>query len=90
MSELSDRGSRECPRIPFSTDAVSDDSRCKELSNSIRYHRLAGCAAECDGLEDSPCARMIGNASRLAQELPGRVGDKLVAQAASGAALRES
>ena len=77
-------------RIPLSARALFGDSHYKELSNWIRYHRPAGCAAECDGLEDLPCARTIGNASRLSPELPGRVGDKLQDQAASGVAWRGS
>ena len=44
--------------------------------------------AECDGLEDLPCARTIGNANRLSLGLHGRVDDKLQDQASSGAAWR--
>ena len=75
-------------QIPLSADALSDDSQYKELSNWIQCHRLAGCAAECDGLEDPQYTRTIGNASRLASGLPGRVGGKLQDQASSGAACR--
>ena len=74
--------------IPLSVDALFGDSHYKELSNWIRCHRLAGCAAECDGLEDSLFARTIGNASHLALRLPGRGGDKLQGQASIVAAWR--
>jgi hypothetical protein len=62
----------------------------KGRSDSRQRHHPVGFEAECDALEDSPFARTIGNASRLALGLPGRVGDMLQVQAASGAALHGS
>ena len=78
------------PCVPLSVDALFGDSQYKELSNWIRSHRPVGSATECDGLEDLPFARMIGNAIRLALELPGRVGDTLPDQASGGVAWRGS
>ena len=69
--------------VPLNADALFDDSHYKELSNWIRCHRLAGCAAECDGFEDSPYFRTIGNASHLAPALPDKAGDKRPDQASS-------
>ena len=77
-------------RIPLSVDALFGDSQYKELSNWIRYHRPADCAAECDGLEDSQCPRTIDNASHLAPGLPGKADDKLPDQVSTVGAWRGS
>ena len=74
-------------RIPFSADGLFGDSQYKELSNCVRCHRLVGCAAECDGLEDLPSARTLGNATHLAPGFRGRAGDKLQGQGSNVAAL---
>ena len=74
-------------RIPLSVGALFDDSQYKELSNWIRYHCPADFAAECDGLEDLPSARTLGNATHLAPGFRGRAGDKLQGQASNVAAL---
>ena len=50
----------------------------------------SGSAAECDGPEDLPFARTVGNATHLAPELSGKVGDKPLAQASSVVVLRGS
>jgi hypothetical protein len=50
-------------------------------SDSRQCHRPVGFVAECDGLEDFPFARTIGNASHLAPGPHGRAGDKLLDQA---------
>ena len=55
------------------------------LDSPLR-HCPVGFAAECDGLEDLPCARTIDNANRLAPELHGRAGDKPQGQALGGVA----
>ena len=67
-------------------DELFDDNSHKEPSSSLPRHPLNGSAAEYDGLEDSPCARIVGNASHLAPELPGKARDTLPDQAVSVAA----
>ena len=67
----------------MATGAEGDQILCRVIAQ-------VGSAIECDGLEDPPFARTIGNASHLAPELPGRAGDKLQAQASSVAALHGS
>jgi hypothetical protein len=62
----------------------------KELSGSRQCRRPNGFAAECDGLEDPPCARTIGNASSLVPGLRGRAGDKLQGQVSIVAVWRGS
>lgn len=57
-------------------DVVFDDTRNKELSDSLPRHRPDRSVAECDGLEDLPHARRIGNAIRHARGLYGRADDK--------------
>jgi hypothetical protein len=51
-------------------------------------HRLVGPLTECGGPEESLFVRMIGNASRLAPTLHGRVAGKLQGQALGGVAWR--
>ena len=70
-------------------DGLFDGTVRKERSDFRPCHRPVGCAAECDGLEDSLFARTIGNASHLAPGLQGRVGGKLQDQASSVAVLYE-
>jgi len=72
------------------TDGPFDCKKRRGLSDSRQRHRPVGSEAECDGLEDFPCARRIDNASCLAVELPDRAGDMLLDQAVSGAAWRRS
>ncbi len=55
----------------------------KEPPDSLPRHHPVGSAPERDGLEDPRSSRTIGNASRLALGLPGRVGDRLQDQASS-------
>jgi hypothetical protein len=62
----------------------------KMRSDSQQHHRLGGSAAECDGLEDSPFARMIDNASHLGPGPRGGAEDKLPDQASSVAASHGS
>jgi hypothetical protein len=62
----------------------------KEQSDSRSRHLPVGSAIECDGLEDFPFVRKIGNANRLFPELPGRAGDKLQGQASIVAAWHGS
>jgi hypothetical protein len=76
---------RDAARI---ADGLYDDTRCRGRSDSRQRHRLVGSAIECDGPEDPPCARTIGNASHLAPGLPGRAGDKLQGQALGAAVWR--
>ena len=64
-------------------DELCDGTICRGRSGSRQCHRPVGFAAEYDGLEDPPCARTIGNASRLALGLHGRAGDKLQDPASS-------
>jgi hypothetical protein len=85
-----------CPENPTSlksfvlgNELLGDTSHI-ESPNSLPHHHPGDCAAECDELEDLPSAHTIGNASHLASELPGRAGDKLQDQAASGVALHGS
>jgi hypothetical protein len=80
----------EFTRILLTADALFGDSQCKELSNWILRHRLAGSAAECDGLEDFLYNHTIGNAIHLAPKLHGRARDKLQGQALIVAALHGS
>jgi len=54
----------------------------KEPLDSLLCHHPSGSATECDGLEDSPFARTIGNAIHLASRLHGKARDKLQDQAA--------
>ena len=68
-------------------DVLLDGTTRRGRPDSRRRHRPVGSAAECDGLEDPPCAHTIGNASHLAPGLPGRAGDRLPDQASIGAAL---
>jgi hypothetical protein len=72
------------------TDELFDGTTRRVRSDSRQRHRPVGSAIECDGLEDLPYARTIGNASHLAPGLPGKAGDKFQGQAASGAAWRVS
>ena len=67
-------------------DELFDGNSHKEQLDSLPCHRRGGSAAECDGLEDLPCARTIGIASHLAPELHGRADDKSQGQAATVAA----
>ena len=71
-------------------DELFDDNSHKEPPSSLPRHRPVGSAAECDGLEDSPCARTIDIAIRLAPGPRGRAGDKLQDQAVDVAASRGS
>jgi len=57
------------------TDGLLDGTMRKMRSDSRQHHRLDGSAAECDGLEDLPFARSIGNASHLAPGPRGRADD---------------
>src|SRR5665213_2677950 len=66
-------------RMRLSRANCSSSANVLGLGNNI--------ATGCDGLEGFPRARTIGIASHLAPGLPGRVGDKLRAQASSGVAL---
>ena len=68
-------------------DELLGDTSHIESLNSLPYRRLAGCAAECDGLEDPQCAHTAGIASRLSPKLHSKAGDKLQDQASSGVAL---
>jgi hypothetical protein len=77
-------GARDATRIG---DEFFDGTTHTGLSDSWPCHRQVGSVAEYDGLADLPFARTIGNASRLAPEPRGRVGDKLPDQASSGVAL---
>jgi len=67
-------------------DELLDGNSHKEPLDSLPRRSLSGSATECDGLEDSPCAHTIDNASRLAPGLPGRACDKLPDQVAGGVA----
>ena len=58
-------------------DEPFDGTVRRGRSDSRQRHRPVGCAAECDGLEDPPFLRTIGNATRLSLRLHGRAGDKL-------------
>ena len=62
-------------------DVLFDGTVRREQSDSRQRHRPVGSATECDGFEDPRFTRTIGNASRLALRLHGRVGDKLQDQA---------
>ena len=64
-------------------DGLFDGTVRREQSDSRQRPRPVGCAAECDGLEDPPFARMIGSASHLALRLQHRAGDKLQGQGSS-------
>jgi hypothetical protein len=75
-------------RIPFGANGLFGGRRYKGLSNWIRCHRPVGFVAECDGLEDPPCARTIDNAIHHAPGLPCRAGDTLQDQASIVAAWR--
>jgi hypothetical protein len=68
-------------------DGLFDDTMRRGRLDSRPRHRPVGSVAECDGLEDPPCARTIGIAIHLAPELHGRAGDKLQGQVLSGVAL---
>lgn len=68
-------------------DELFDGNSHKELPDCLPHHPLAGRAAEYGELEDSPCARTIGNAIHLVPELRGRAGDKLRGQVSSVVAL---
>jgi hypothetical protein len=67
------------------TDELFDGMMQRERGRSVSHRcpRLACFVVICDGLEDLPCAHMIGTASHLAPGLRGRAGDKLQAQASS-------
>ena len=69
------------------TDELFDGTTHRERSDCRQRHRPVALAGECDGLEDPPCARTIGNASHLAPGLRGRAGDKRQDQVSSVAAL---
>jgi len=73
-------------KVPAFVDGPFDGMLRRERSDSRQRHHRVGSAAECGGLEDSPFARTIGNASHLALALPGRAGDKLQDQASTVAA----
>src|SRR6266404_8227149 len=62
-------------------DGLFDGTVRREQSDSRQRHLPSGSGARCDELEDPRCTRTIGNASHLGPGLPGRVGDKLQAQA---------
>jgi len=68
-------------------DVLFDGTMRRGRSDSRLRHRPVGSATEYDGLEDSPYARTVGNASRLAPELRGIAGDKLPDQASTVASL---
>jgi hypothetical protein len=68
-------------------DGLLDGNSHKEPLDSLPRHPPSDSATECDGLEDPPFARTIGNASHLAPGLHGRAGDRLQGQAASGVVL---
>src|ERR1700674_2817735 len=71
-------------------DGLFDGTKRRGRSDSRQRHRPVGSVAECDELEDLPSAHTIGNASHLASELHGRVGDKLQARASNVAVSRGS
>ena len=60
-----------------------------ERSGYRLCHLPVGSSTECGELGDLPSARTIGNASRLAPRLRGKVRDKLQGLALSVAAWRE-
>jgi hypothetical protein len=66
-------------------DVLLDGTTRRGHSDSRQHHRPVGLVAECDVLEDPPCARTIGNAIHLALGLRGRAADKPLDQASSGA-----
>jgi hypothetical protein len=66
-------------------DVLLDGTSRRQRSDSRQHHPPVGFVAECDGLEDLPFARTIGNASHLAPGLRGRAGDKPLDQVSSGA-----
>ena len=74
--------------IAYLADGLFDGMMRKGRSDFRQCRDLVGSAAECDGLEDPPFARTIGNASHLSSRLLGRAGDKLPDQASNVAALR--
>ena len=76
--------------MPKIADAPFDGTVRIGQSDSRQRQRLVGPAVEYGGLEDFPCARTIGNASRLAPGLRGRAGDTFLHQASSVAFLHGS
>jgi hypothetical protein len=80
-SILNDRDDNLLQNSDALGDVAFDDTRNKELSDSLPRNRPGSSVSECDGLEDLPRARRIGNASRRARELYGRADDKLEARA---------
>jgi hypothetical protein len=85
-------GARFERRFATDSDASNDpqiagvlfDGRMRKGQlNSRPRHLLVGFAAECDGLQDFPCVRTIGSASRLELGLHRRAADKLQRQASS-------
>jgi len=69
---------------------MTGGNRNKAQSSFFPRHRPIGSATECDGLEDFPFARKIGNASRLAPIPRGKAPDRIQDQASNGAAWRGS
>jgi hypothetical protein len=83
----------DCSKIQTIADdlrfsgGLFDGTTRRGRSDSRLRHRPVRFVAECDGLEDSLCARTIGNASHLALGLRGRAGDKLRGQVSTEAGL---